>query len=381
MSNGKNPADRGNDLYLERMAILGEMFAEAAHEINNLLGAACAYLELEADERGQDTSRHVQVTAGLARLAADLTTNVLHFAGRVLEDAGDVRECVMAAVGLFGYRTRRGVEVETDVQDGLPGVTVSSGNLLLILINLVKNGLDALEGEPDRRLRVTARLVGTSVEIRVWNSGPPIPPKVLSRLFSKGVTTKHGTGGSGLGLSIARRLVMNAGGTIAGANLAGGGVTFTINLPVSATATSFQLADAQPAPEMHSASIRGRRILVVDDDQCMREVLQLVLNQMGGGQVETCASGEEALRLLKIKSFDAVVLDLRMPGLSGQSTFERMPPRVKRRVVFITGDALRSSTRDFLSVSRQPALIKPVAHFQLVEAIQRVAGPHGRNGE
>lgn len=374
MSEGTT-ARGGDATYLERMALLGEMFAEAAHEINNLMGAACAYAELELSRADLEESRsHVPMILDLTRLAGELAMNVLHFSTPVAGGVGDVEEAVKAVLGLYAYRCRKGMRMATDFARPLPPVALPAGHLLLALANLVRNALDALEGATDPCISIAAEKRGGSVAVRVWNSGPPIAPEVLRKLFGRNVTTKRAREGTGLGLSIAHRLVTEAGGTLIGTNAPEGGVAFVVTLPAAL------LPAAPPAPRAGNRVqpvLKGRRILVIDDDDSMRNVLQLVLSEMAGGEVRACASGEEALRRLDTEAFDAVVLDLRMPGLSGQDTFERMPASVRKRVVFITGDALRATTSSFLAMTRQPALVKPIAHSDLVEAIRRVTGPAG----
>ena len=86
----------------------------------------------------------------------------------------------------------------------------------------------------------------------------------------------------------------------------------------------------------------------------------------------TCSSGKEALRLLRGKTFDAVVLDLRMPGISGQEVYADLPKPLQRRVVFVTGDTFNPSTMQFLASTRQPALLKPLDRDELLKAVQSV---------
>ena len=379
MSRGRKSPNDEEGGYLERMAVLGEMFAEAAHEINNVMGAASSYAELELDrDRAADTASYVPTILALTRMAGDLALNVLHFSAPVEGDVGDVEESIQAVLGLYGYRRRKGLLVETKIEKPLAPVAVPAGHLLLILANLLKNALDAVEGTGTPSVRLSAGMTGPSVVVRIWNSGPPSPPDQLRKVFMRNFTTKTAGNGSGLGLVIARRLVSAAGGTLGGANAPEGGVVFTVTLPAATTAAAgTQETTGTPTPtakrKVEKRALLGHRILVVDDDDSMREVLKLVLSQKAGGQVTTCATGTEALRLLDTEAFDAVVLDLRMPGLSGQDTFERMPDPLKRRVVFITGDTLRSTTSTFLGLNKQPALIKPVLNEDLVHAIREVA--------
>src|SRR5688500_834280 len=108
MSSAKRSQGQGDGTDLERMAVLGEMCADAAHEINNLMGAACSYAELEiASREGEGEASYLDTILHLTRLAGDLALNVLHFSSPADGDVADVEEAVGAVFGLFGYRRRK----------------------------------------------------------------------------------------------------------------------------------------------------------------------------------------------------------------------------------------------------------------------------------
>jgi CheY-like chemotaxis protein len=353
---------------LERLAILGEMFAEVAHELNNLMGAAIGYAEFEMQHQSNPESRrHLGNVVQLAQLASQLSMNVLYFASPVASTQGVVDEAVRAVLDLYSYRIRKGVSFEWSPPTSLPTVAMPTGHLQLILANIIKNAMDAVAECPSATIRITAEPAGELLTLGVWNSGPPIPKQLLPKIFEPFFTTKARGKGSGLGLAVARRLTRRAGGTLTARNT-DGGVSFTLGLPIA------QVSEQDPATAaaVSRVALKGRKILVVDDEEPIRNVLQLMLKSMCGGSVRTCASGAEAMQLLEREKFDAMVLDLRMPGLSGQEFYERLPKPLKKTVVFLTGDALWAMTNSFLNSTGQPALFKPVTQSSLMAAIQKV---------
>ena len=156
----------------------------------------------------------------------------------------------------------------------------------------------------------------------------------------------------------------DAGGELTAENVRGGGVRFTIRLPLAKHGVKEMTANDSPLP-----TLDGRRILVVDDEESVRNILGWIMEKKSKALVAECASGEQALRQIHEEEFDAVILDLRMPVLSGQEVFRRLPDQVKRRVVFITGDVFNSSTREFIESVKQPILFKPVNFDELIRTV------------
>lgn len=353
---------------LERLAILGEMFAEVAHELNNLMGAAIGYAELEMQRQSKPESRrHLEYVVQLAQLASQLSMNVLYFASPVASTQGAVDEAVRAVLDLYSYRTRKGVKFEWSVPRPMPAVAMPTGHLQLILANIIKNAMDAVADCGSATIRITATFGRGVLNLGIWNPGPAIPKALLPKIFDPFFTTKARGKGSGLGLAVAKRLTERAGGTLSARNTRGG-VQFSLSLPVAKEVVQ----EADVPTIVARTALRGQRILIVDDEESIRKVLQLMLKNMCGGSVRTCASGEEALELLEKERFDAIILDLRMPRISGQQLYERLPKHLKKTVVFLTGDALWSMTSDFLNSTGQPALFKPVTQASLMAAIHKV---------
>lgn len=357
-----------------RLAVLGQLTAEVIHEINNLLSVVSGYTELELIQNpGGKTAENMQRISEAAARASELTHNLLRFsAPGAREGAGDLAEAVQSTIDLLDYRLQgaEDLRVTWEPQPDLPPVSMPTGDLQLVTVNLLKNALEAVEDQPGARIRITARRQDSFVDLEVWNPGPPLSDETRQHLFTPYFTTRSEQGGSGLGLWVTHRIVMQAGGRITAQNVESGGVVFRVRLPVASGPK--QTAEPPPEREEVAEQVRQARVLVVDDERTVREVLRLMVREMGWTNVETCASGEEALTRLAERDYDAILLDLRMPGVSGAEVYEEIPESVRRHVVFVTGDTLNATTTRFLESTRQPTLLKPIRTGELARAVQEV---------
>lgn len=231
---------------------------------------------------------------------------------------------------------------------------------------------------------------GESVWVTFQDNGPGIPPDVLPKIFDPFFTTKRPGRGTGLGLSICMALVRDHGGSIEAMDAPGGGALFRITLPRApqGAAAALALDGARGEPLSLSAGdageasagnqsgeapadvaaealratsasataaapvLAGRRVLVVDDEESIRELVEAGLAARGM-QVACAASGEDALRVVEqshaaAERFDVLLCDVKMPGLSGDQVFVRLQallekgPRIGSppEFVFMTGDVM-----------------------------------------
>jgi len=224
----KNSDQNDNKAFL---ALAGE----AVHEINNLLVAVAGYARA-----GMSSSNALEISGYFKKIrecvtqAGDLSKDLLSFARPSCGEKGDVGKAVQAVVDFYKFKSNKGYAgLEWHVAFSLPNVDISTTNLQLVLGNLVKNAFEAVEGRFSPVIRVTANVHGNEVRIDVWNSHSYIPPESMELIFQPFYTTKLHTSGSGLGLSMIKRLVTQAGGKVAVKNDPAGGVLFSIFLPVS----------------------------------------------------------------------------------------------------------------------------------------------------
>ncbi|MBW7859670.1 MAG: sensor histidine kinase [Rhodocyclaceae bacterium] len=221
-----------------KLAVLGQMAAGITHEINQPLAAmttladnAIRFLDLDRkDEVRSNLGLISQLAQRMGRIVAQLKTFSRRDAA-VLQPVC-VAEMVANAMLLVDSRLRA---VEADVvtahEDPDRTVLADSTRVEQVLVNLLMNACDAIEGRPVRRLTVSSDRDGAMVRVTLQDSGPGIGPEVMPHLFEAFFTTKPAGKGLGLGLALSRLIIESLGGTLDAANIEGGGARFEIRLP------------------------------------------------------------------------------------------------------------------------------------------------------
>jgi CheY-like chemotaxis protein len=247
---------------------------------------------------------------------------------------------------------------------GVPPLVGNPAELREVLLNLVFNAIEAMpEGGT---LTLSSWAEGGNVWLAVKDTGVGIPEEIRSRIFDPFFTTK-GVQSSGLGLSVSYGIIHRHGGEIMVESRPGRGTTFTIRLP----------RREAPAPQREvapSPAAAGLRVLVVDDEEDVREALRDLL-QAVGHEVYEAGSGPQGLEVLGAQEVELVCTDLGMPGMTGWEVAERVKARwPDLAVALITGwgagidpEELKAHGVDFL-------ITKP---FEMDE-IQRVLSEVGR---
>jgi CheY-like chemotaxis protein len=315
-----------------------------AHDFNNILTGILghfAYLQHVLPAEGLHVESLKAIEEGALR-ASSLSQQILQFSrvdaheSSVRVDLSDVvsRVCVLLKSAIPS-------NIELSWSPSLRPVTVlaSEAHVSQVVINLVVNARDAIVGQGEIAISIdrscgsdeVSRLFGTEPPassygaLVVRDTGQGMDEQTLERLFEPYFTTK-GENGTGLGLATVKSIVEKLGGAIQVVSTKGVGTEFRIVLPF---VSDFQgEGDGEPEQQHDSdAPLRGagERILVVDDEYAVRNVLGLSLSHLGYS-VETAGSGLEALE--KYHSADGdyalVILDLLMPGMSGEELFNRL---------------------------------------------------------
>jgi CheY-like chemotaxis protein len=215
-------------------------------------------------------------------------------------------------------------------------------------------------------LRVTSESIGNQLLIRVSDSGPGIPTENLQRVFNPFFTTKPVGEGTGLGLSISDGIVREHGGRIRVESRCGHGAVFTIELPYVAPPLPKVPAVDAAAP----ASLASRRLLVVEDEPAIRNAIATYFRSLGHA-VDVVGTGREAIARATATSYDALLLDLRLPDIGGDQVLAELEliAREPERVVFITGDTQNESTRRALDALGRPVISKPFLLDALATAV------------
>jgi two-component system NtrC family sensor kinase len=348
----------------EKLASLGQLLAGVAHELNNPLSVIVGHatLLLRGNLHGDGPAARVEKIAAAAERCGRIVRNFLAIARQRTTErtAGDLNRILRDAVDFLAYQLELDeVEVTLDLAENLPPVWADAHQIQQVALNLITNAQHAMRAHTGgRRLTLASWLERDRGRLgfSVADTGPGVPETLQHRIFEPFFTTKPVGMGSGLGLSVCRGIVAAHQGEIDVRPVPGGGAVFVVELPLSDG-----VPDGGPQAPAAAEPVAGRRILVVDDEQMVAELLAEILAE-DGHQVEIATSGADALARLQDHRVDAVVSDVKMPGLDGPALYERLclhDASLRGRFVFITGDTLSPDTRKFLEDSGVPTLSKP----------------------
>jgi two-component system, sensor histidine kinase and response regulator len=372
--------------------VKSEFLATMSHEIrtplNGVLGMNELLLASDLTPRQREWGVAVQ-TSGEHLLG--VINDILDFSkiesgNMALESvAFSLVELVEETLAMFAYAAeRKGLELAaqfTPPNSALSGVRGDPLRLRQVLANLIGNAVKFTEhGEVIVRLRLESETdTDVAVNLRVEDTGIGIAPETLDRIFehflqADGSTTRR-YGGTGLGLAISRRLLTLMGGTICVESSPGHGSRFIVSLHLPK-------ARALPRERLESTALESATVLVVDDNQTNREILQ---QQLEGWHMHvTCArSGAEALELMaeavRVGSlFSVAILDMHMPGMDGLQLASaiRQRPELSRTQLMI----LTSTAANLTELERQASgilrfLSKPVRHSDLLRVLCSILAP------
>ncbi|MBU2500309.1 response regulator, partial [bacterium] len=264
-----------------------------------------------------------------------------------------------------------GVSLDLDVEAGPLPVKADPSQIRQVVMNLVINAYEALGGGPGSIVLKAGTDEGSPslnrffVEIR--DTGCGMDEEVLTRVFEPFFTTKFT--GRGLGLSAALGIIRESGGDISITTEPGRGTLVRFVLP------GLEGADRRPEGGMHREG--GGSVLVIDDEDAVREVTVCMLNRLGYRTIEAC-DGAEALELYRTRgeTIDLVLLDLTMPAMDGAVTLDglrRLDPAVP--VIVVSGVTAAASQEILNRPQTVGYLTKPFTLDELKTAVSRIVQP------
>jgi two-component system NtrC family sensor kinase len=358
----------------DRLAAVGELVAGVAHEVNNPLSSISAFAQLLLRDSTLSAQQResIEVIRAETTRASQVVKDLLAFARRSEPQRVplDLNAVVARSLRMRQYQfDETGVRVETELADDLPSVMGDARQLQQVCLNLLTNAIQAMSAGGGT-LRVRSRREGDVVRLDVADSGPGMAPHVRQHVFEPFFTTKKEGEGTGLGLSVSYGIVTAHGGAIELVETGPQGTTFRVTLPAAdSPADAPEGVREQPAMALRSP-IAGIRLLFVDDEPALRNGMK-AYGELRGFTVITAADGHAALETTRTVGVDAIVCDLRMPGMDGFAFHEQLRqerPGLAARTVFITGDVV-TSVASRGSVSRQPVLTKPFVFDRIEEAV------------
>ncbi len=371
----------------QKMEAIGQMAGGVAHDFNNLLTAVLGNLSLV--NLPDDDANHPLLAAAeqAAHRAADLTRKLLGYARRnqLVFAPVEPRHALDEVVALLGRTMDPRISLSVAVSPDCPAVHADPTLLVQAVMNL---GLNARDAMPDGGvLRFTAAAVdlhdadacpagwddvrpGRYVKLAVSDTGTGMTPEVQARLFEPFFTTKGVGKGTGLGLPMVHGIVKQHHGWIEVHSRPGAGTCIELNLPMSEmTATPPRAHARTPLPTPFPGAAPSATVLLVDDEQMIRDLGAAVLTR-AGYRVLTAFDGQDAVEVFARSHADIalVILDVTMPRMSGSDAsrhMTRIDPDV--RILFSTGYSADDLTE--LDGSRG-LLSKPYRPQELVAAVR-----------
>jgi PAS domain S-box-containing protein len=319
----------------QKLESLGNLAGGVAHDINNVLGAilGLASIEQERAQPGSSSRRSMDTIVQACVRGREVVQGLLCFARRDLGaiEQVDLNGLVKEIVGLLGHTTLQRVRFITDLDPALPWIQGDPGSLNHALMNICVNAVDAMPGGGTLTLRTRAGKDGR-VEVSVEDTGEGMDPEVAQRATEPFFTTKPSGKGTGLGLSMAYGTVQAHKGTLTIESSPGRGTVVRLAFPEGSG------APRSVAAPVEAPTVEGLRILLVDDDELLRESVSDILTWQGH-RAECAGGGQEALDALASGAdFDLVILDLNMPGMSGAETLPRiLEMRPGQRILVSSG--------------------------------------------
>ncbi|MHB9155938.1 MAG: PAS domain-containing hybrid sensor histidine kinase/response regulator [Endomicrobiales bacterium] len=363
---------------MEKLKSLGLLAGGIAHDFNNLLSVIMGNISYARSFPSREKSLESLTDAKKAcRRAKSLTHQLLTFAigNEPVKRTVSIDELLRQTVKFF--LSGSNIEPQFSLVDPWP-VEIDVDQINQVIQNLVVNARDAM---PDGGvLEVTSRNVqereGRFLSIRIKDNGGGIPPEILDRIFDPYFSSKKT--GTGLGLTIAYSIIQKHKGSITVDSRPGEGTVFTILLPASATAAPEEAPVRPLAGELKP--VRGMRILVLDDEEGIRDMLERALESLGHTAV-TSSNGDDTLRLFREAAqsgapFDLVIMDLTIPGRRGGKDIIgevlEIAPNVK--TIVSSGYSEDPVMANFKTCGFHAILQKPYEIEELNEVLGRLLG-------
>ncbi len=377
-------ADHGRDVYHEllqneKLAALGQTVSGVAHELNNPLATILTWSERLAG-RSLDalTKRGIGIILSESERAAKIVRNLLTFARKHHTTRGmvDLNQVLRETLSLRTYDQRVSNITTIDaLATGLPPVFADAQQLKQVLLNLLINAEQAMlsgNGRGTLIVRTWHEVADDCVVLEINDDGPGIPDDVQARIFDPFFTTKSAGTGTGLGLTVASRIVEDHGGQLRMESTPGRGASFYVRLPTGAGLPRPGPSSLSQGPPVGG---QGSAVLVVEDEPALAEAVSDALAD-AGFLVDRAADGQSALDRARSRRYDLVICDLKMPRVDGQAFYRaaaRTIPGLNRRIVFVTGGVVAADAEAFLEESGCRWLRKPYRLADLLRVAREVS--------
>lgn len=338
-------------LQSEKLAAVGELAAGIGHEINNPLGIAVISLERlqtlvsakDLDPKQMETylqrciealRRISTITDGLRTMSRGDSLDAAVFSSQVILNS------IVSFVKELYERKGIRIIVETDDQESL--IKVNFGQVQQILMNLVSNARDAVENSSEKVIKFEIERQEPNVLFKVTDSGEGVTSEVSEKIFETFFTTKEVGKGTGMGLSVSKRLAQQNKGDLYLNTEIEKGAQFVLQLPL-ANPSQDSATDASEPVTMER--LNGKSILVVEDEPVLRELVQMLLSEFGM-KIDEAENAHLGLIKATENKYDFLLADINMPRMLGTDMLARMKQEniLPDNSFLMTGGVLREVT-------------------------------------
>jgi PAS domain S-box-containing protein len=372
-------------IHAQRIDSIGNLAGGISHDFNNILTSILGSTAImkRKMKRADPWYHFADIIETAARRGAALTRQLLTFArrGPVHFRPVVVNDIIEETLHLFERSIDKTITVSYTPPKEFCLINGDDGQIQQALLNILINARDAMPdggaitirnathavSEPQTPPGIEARS-GQFVAVAISDTGTGMDSPTQQRIFEPFFTTKPQGKGTGLGLAVVYGVVNSHGGFITVQSAPGSGSTFILHFPVLSGAEGYRRPGRQPRLP-HGTE----RILVVDDEPEVREIIGNMLNSLGY-QVTVVESGRKAIALIrKKKKFDAIVLDLNMPKMSGKETFAKLRAiDAHIRIVISTGYNDEADTIAEMRDAAEAFLQKPYQLEELSQTLRAV---------
>jgi PAS domain S-box-containing protein len=377
-------------LQSQKMEAIGSLAGGIAHDFNNLLTGILGYADLLKSKAEADSEicRAAEVIRDAAERASQLTAQLLGYArkGKHLTVPVNIRKTIDDVTVLLERTMDKRIRIRKSLAHGSLAVDGDPTQLQQVILNIAMNARDAMPEGGEMTISTGIEDLGEAycgshpgatpgryLWIEVADTGFGIPESHLEKIFDPFFTTKEQGKGTGLGLSMVFGIVKNHGGYIDVESEVGAGSRFKVYLPPSGA----EAEEPDFPPAMEKGKGKGR-ILLIDDQETVREVCAAMLQSLGY-TVSMASDGREGVEHYRRfgKDIDLVIVDMVMPNLGGRECFlqiKAMNPGV--RAVLSTGFSMDGAVQEIMKEGINGFIQKPYRLEQLDRVVAKAMERH-----
>jgi len=386
---------------MEKIQAIGELAGGIAHDFNNQLAVilGSADLLLQEENLNEDMKKLIQGIYNGATQASQLTDQLLAFArkGKFLNTEVNIHKIIQDVLSLISNTIGKTINITKSFNADTPRILGDPSQLQNAILNLCINAVDAMPEGGNLTVSTENKIIeknfssnfsfevkpGTYVVVKVKDEGIGMTDEIKKHLFEPFFTTKEPGKGTGMGLPAVYGTVKNHKGAIEVESEAGKGTCFTLYFPVYQESktekekTEALEKDDEVKKEKKEEKINKKgafNILIVDDDENVRKITAEIIKSIGF-TTYTCQDGMEAIKFIEESKtkIDLILLDMIMPGLSGEKTFwgiKAISPDIK--IILVSGYSLNEQAQGLLNAGAIAFLQKPFTFQDLSQLVLSV---------